>query len=1203
MSITIGPNTGGTYPTALANNTVFYKYEPFSFTITSTAILTVSGTLVSYCSGSGSTSVVFASSGFATVGSASGETLTITPTGGTATTYTFFINAGRFVITPAIQGIVLYQNEPISNTLSTLGYSASIVSFQAQTLLCNIYTVPALPSSTLTLTGPVNTATTSTFSLGGTPGLLSATSNYYIVGSNTTNGYVATTIFPIQVSNERIWINSSSPATNSGSTFTLTSPIVLTLNVQLLGSPVFTSFCPVSALAGVTYTSNNFPPGVSLSNRSGSVTIIGTPTTSTATTYASTITATAFGLSRVTATLNLTFNYAPIIIFNPGVVNVYSNVAFSNQFSASVFPSNALVTFTSSGFPASFTLTPTGLLTGTTSVSTTGTVTAASAGLTPVTSNVTITASPVPISITASPSSLSGIVGQTPSTMTLTFSSGAYLPNFNFIAPGGVTCTGLPTPFVFSWTYPNLTATIVGTINSSTPLGPATFSVTVKSIDGATNTLAIPYSFSLDSGTITTVTSSPFQWTQNVAITPIQFSGTNVSGVPILYYFGTGAIPPGLFVSPGGILYGTPTTPASTQTFTGLSFTTGLSFSTIPIGSSYSYSVSADTVQLTSTVALPTLTPGSPVSVPLTTQTLSGVQPTGTLTTSAYAYGLTTTMPTTNPAAPAYVSGTLGSCVYPSGIVLPSSVTIPGTVSPNSIPAVIGLSNANPQTINRFIVGEGSTGGYTVYCDYGTMTTFSPVYTQPFSPLPGPHGFQIISNATTSLAKWSGALMIVDGTANTIVSTNLGTFSQVAPGGTITYSIYYSSWWIAHNDAGNLLFSQSPAATWTVATPSGSSLAPSQSAGLGTAVSGYVLCGFMSYLLLGGGANINNKALFWTAVTSLPLASGFTFTATDCSLTNVYSIAASSTVAVAGGTSSTLAPAMQYSTNGISWINITITNGQPTLTSVTSVVYGGSAVNAWMALGPNGVAWSADGKTWTQLPLTLSGGLGPIQFDGLYWSFFLTSGGVFTMYYHDALSSTILTPSSWKSVTVNFASPPSALYLYPTPIYTLSGSPQVTLYAGTTPTGPTFTSIPTTYAIYQYIPITPITFSATNSPTYFLGSTLPPGMTWNGSTISGLSVKLGTFAVTVYAQSTIGTSSQTITFIVSRAPILQNITSAAEYTSFVREKVTADASTSSINSHITPFKVGSFLLERPPAIITAPEICCETTQSVKRIIN
>jgi hypothetical protein len=104
-------------------------------------------------------------------------------------------------------------------------------------------------------------------------------------------------------------------------------------------------------------------------------------------------------------------------------------------------------------------------------------------------------------------------------------------------------------------------------------------------------------------------------------------------------------------------------------------------------------------------------------------------------------------------------------------------------------------------------------------------------------------------------------------------------------------------------------------------------------------------------------------------------------------------------------------------------------------------------------------------------------------------------------------------------------------------------------------------------------------------------------MIWDGvSTLSGLSVQLGTFNVSVYAQSTDGITLRTITFVVSRTPILPTLHSAADYTSYVREKVAADAATSAVNNHATPFEVGPFALERPPVITLAPELCCDTNQ-------
>jgi hypothetical protein len=173
----------------------------------------------------------------------------------------------------------------------------------------------------------------------------------------------------------------------------------------------------------------------------------------------------------------------------------------------------------------------------------------------------------------------------------------------------------------------------------------------------------------------------------------------------------------------------------------------------------------------------------------------------------------------------------------------------------------------------------------------------------------------------------------------------------------------------------------------------------------------------------------------------------------------------------------------------------------------------------------------------------------------------------------------------------------------PTPIFTGTGTATLTLYIGETANGPTFTApTVTSMLLYQYVVMSPIVFSATSTVnaqsvpvTYFLNSSLPPGMFWNSltATLSGRSVELGTYSVVIYAQSRAGVSKLTVTFIVARVPIFPTLPTAASHTSFIREKVIADAATSSVNNRITPSEVGPFLLERPPAVTTAPEICCK----------
>ena len=353
-----------------------------------------------------------------------------------------------------------------------------------------------------------------------------------------------------------------------------------------------------------------------------------------------------------------------------------------------------------------------------------------------------------------------------------------------------------------------------------------------------------------------------------------------------------------------------------------------------------------------------------------------------------------------------------------------------------------------------------------------------------------------------------------------------------------------------------------------------------------------------SNVLLWGGSGTYPLVQSSNAGPSFPSSMRFSNVTTYPTVSNVYDIRISESIVVTGGAAFANSASMFWSTDALNWtpaVNSFTTN-------TSAILYGGSNLvgNSWLALGTNttpGVSYSADGKTWISTDFAFSSStiLGPARFDGTYWCFFATSS-VVTLYQHDALASTMSNSSSWTSTVISIPGV-FGIYAFPTPIYTITGTPKPVVYAGSTPNGPTITPSGTTYSIFQYIQITPITFTSSSSVIFFLGSDLPPGMTWDATKgiIKGLSVKLGTFTVTVYAQASNGISSSTIRFVVSRVQIAPRILSAAANTSFVREKVTADSATSAINNHTTQFEVGPFLLERPPVITTAPEICCDTS--------
>lgn len=1405
MSINVVNNLPATGPTLVpSGTTLFFKYEPFSYTFTGGTGFAVSGTLTGYCSVAND-SVVFRQTtiGFQTTSAFGGETLTVTSSAGSLS-FTITINGGRFIVTPPISSIVLYQNEPISNTLTLLGYSSySNITFTSQTILCNTtYTVPTLPSTLLTLTNP--SLDGSNFVLTGRCPIQSANSNYLIIGSNSTNNYSVTKEFGIQVTNERLVMVPS------------TVNYALTLDTPINPSPSFLVFKPITAVAPVVFTSTNLPPGLSLSSNVDSVSIVGTPIypSSGITSYTTILRASAIGLAPLTTTSSISFTYTPSLLFTlptTGNLTFYSNVPTQVQCTAVVFPTPAEVTYSSISLPSGFSLSSNGLLSGTlTSTPSPITITANSGSLVPVDKVLTITVSNVPISNAITPSStLNYIVGQTLSNTTIVFTSVAY-GSSNFIS--SVTSNGFPpgislsavsnnsvqlsgsavaqtitrTGSIFQTTLTltapasialgtNLTGTGVAlgtvvvsgsgttytvspsqTVNSTAlTLFPTTSSgnltITVHTIHGASSNLAIPYTFTGDTFTFSTLAPIPFSWVQNKPITPIQFFATTQSGTPVVYFYGDANLPSGLYVTPGGTLQGTPlvTTSSEVLSFNGL-FADN-SFSSLSPVTKYTYKVISDSILLTSptpvtlvnlptpstavfsceslttvlfttslphgfvngssvtlsgftfsaaplngvqtvfsipsptsflisssvivepidqnqvvslgtsntiilTVSTPVVrfvtgehwfTPGCTVkftalqfsaaplngiqiilSVPSTTSCLvastvitsgpqsatisgipaisitsksfSGFIPSGPMTFTSYPYGLA--------GSANLISGIIGTLSYPDDIVLPEYHMVTATLNSSKVPTVFSLYNSIPQKINRFILGYNSnTYVYTLFTDSTTPLTFdSTLYT--FGSLTSMNAIQFSSR----LSLTSSESIIVNGASviTVFTSINPAVVSQVQLGELGPYacvaSLYVSSLssWILFSTANpsSLLFSSNPSSfgSWTNNSISGTH--PTQT----TYLTGFVLGYFNGKLLIGGTGAF---PLVYATITSVPAdETAVTITSvTNQRITQVYQITSSPDIVVACGVDDDVT--IQYSLNGIQWNEAVISEGTWPHAITTDVVYGG-AIAGWLAIGVlkvttltaySSILYSSDGITWTTA-LVFPEPLTSLQFDGSDWCILSGANGSYLLRRHDPLRSTMTDITTWANDFIPLITTTSLISL-PTPIFTSTGTPNLTVYIGVTPNGPIFTSpTVTTLLLYQYVVMTPIVFTATSvvdseslPVTYFLDSSLPPGMFWNSltATLSGRSVELGTYTVVVYAQSTGGVNKITVTFIVSRVPINPTLPTAASHTSFIREKVIADAATSSVNNRITPSEVGPFLLERPPAVTTAPEICCK----------
>jgi len=1197
MSITVTPS--------LATNTTFYKYEPFAYTFTGGSNFTVAGTLATYCVASTSNVVFYAVNGFQSTGSPFGETLAITSTAGTVP-YTFLIAAGRFQIAPPTTSLVLYQGEPVMYTFTS---SVTITNPNGG------FVSPTLPPG---LRFTYSNATT--WVLSGTPTLTTPSTSYLFIGSNYTTGAIVSTLLPIQVLGQRIVLTASSTSA------------ILTIGTPFAPSPVFsiTAYPLTASSSTVAFRGTNLPPGLTLSTVSGalpgaSAVLSGTPTSNTDSTLTSTITASVIGLS---SSSTVAFTYATVIVFTAPTradATFYAGIPASLQVTAvTLYPSGSIGSYSSDALPDGLQIdSVTGLISGTPA-----TIGSSSAVIT---AFANVISNSKTLNITVASNTLSRTIAAPSTDFTLGLAIQPITITFFSAAGTSISCTSnLPSGLVGAFDGSKVTLSGIPAL-----VNQGNLRVTATTLGALPLIVDIPYTTTKDTFTFSALPST-LLFRQNIAITPIQFSAVALKkSAPIVYFTNTAAIPTGLYVTPAGVLQGTPTVvvPSGT-TFAGLSATNG--YDTIISPPGFTYTVLADEVLATSASVANALVPSAPVNIPLTLRTLSGIVPTGNVTFSCYTYGLTATA--------AAVGGALDLSVVP-----PSYTALTGTLS--GLPIVFGLGVTNTQTITRYTLrwtgsnyyvcrDNGAFGysdltllsantmvGYTrlsgdnsnsfLYITSNAPTVPLPAGTPIFGPgIETPNSVVLNSASTTfyevthpqfngdpSVAsnvfyyvlpgsnvprdfQWQGnTFVIADGTSNVLTSSNSTTFSLTVPNvNDGVYQCIYSSAlskWVA-------LTSNTTTLTTSLvqsgdSTPSG--WASPQSLGAFNSPriddGGFVLRASGTRFFLGGTV---------LRYYDLPATDGVM---PSINIRNVRALVPTQPLVMGGDA---VAVSIQYSTdNGISW-----TNGTNTFTTRTTEIVSGSG--GWLAVGSNGsvssVKYSSNGMAWVDVGFPSGSTFGPIQFDGMSWCVFAGS----TVYRHDPFAGNIADGATWTTTTATFqtSTPNDVLYTFPPPIIT-GGPPVCTLYIGETPNGPTFVSPTITLLrLYQYVVFDSLVFTATapggDTPVYFLASTPPAGMLWDPATatLSGRSVQLGTFTVDVYAQSMAGVSKKTVTFIVSQVLVSHTIPTAAAYTAYTREKVIADAATATVNDHSVPFEVGPFLLNRPPNKVTAPEICCLT---------
>lgn len=562
-----------------------YVYESFSYTISnpnpSLYTLTTSttpGILPGYLTNNGSNVVFAASSNAMSPGTESFTVVAVDGGGNTAgvSSNVVKINVGRFTDpsgnTYVGSNFVFYENEAITPIRLLSPF---------QTVYPN--TRPTLPPGL----GFVANGTTE-WDIVGTPRITAPTSNYLISANGTTNnsGKIVSTTFNLTVSNERIRSDlSGSPIVNMV-VGTPISPRVVTSRFAGSGLNYLVSGLPDGIF--VTDNSGNIPPNVFQgffpTDPSYTMIITGTPSVAGATAFKNagisnaTITVTTSGIGSnlrgISSSFNMTFGLGETVLFDPVTIsNLYVGVAVdpSTNFyrAATYFTSNVgIASITAASLPAGLSLTAAvngvSRLTGTPTVagSATYSITATNSNAVTRTLGSTITVVQDTITFTSPPTAVVDT---------------CY--NFVLSRPVGTSLTGYyPSPIQIqataasgspiAWSIPALTDTGIGfdacgnTITLSGVPKTVTALSTLAVTANATQTPAVAtrnFKFAIlnDVITIADVSAGLFQFFQNRAITPIQFSATTLSARPISSFSAT-SLPVGVTISPGGLLTGTP---------------------------------------------------------------------------------------------------------------------------------------------------------------------------------------------------------------------------------------------------------------------------------------------------------------------------------------------------------------------------------------------------------------------------------------------------------------------------------------------------------------------------------------------------------------------------------------------------------------------------------------------------------------------
>ena len=746
--------------------------------------------------------------------------------------------------------------------------------------------------------------------------------------------------------------------------------------------------------------------------------------------------------------------------------------------------------------------------------------------------------------------------------------------------------------------------------------------------------------------TIADVSASQLSFVQNRAITPIQFTASTLSERPVIAFTSID-LPSGLLLSTTGRLTGTPTATTS-GTFT-VTASTGYASQ----GKVFTYTLTPDSALFLVNPTTYTYSPLDSVFIQFNGLTYSGSALSNyTVTGFTPNYGLTVGSST------GVMSGTLQSGIPPDPLFPTSAVSFSVTAQSGLLSATLPstFTVSNPVVHRSFLLvhnnvseigGAPANPGLWVNDD-STLSNWAIRQLGDFLTLARKND-TVDSNTYLLTAPDRSVWRSTDGVNFT--SNYFGDSGNCnTPYKAINLS-NSSNWVLAGTgfDVANgidrvfYFTSSDDGVTWTRRDGLGLRMAPRSS----NLIANYYTTAGIAFAiqdgvwLLGGGSN--GLSGYWSGTTSMLRSTDEGSNWSQPSSKNWIEVAAFNTDASrwirVGSDSNSLgdntgsgyfnraSETIAYSDDqGASWMGVTGT--YPDI-GTYDIAY---ASGRWIAVGmqyddvyniSTQVVWSSDGQTWSNvsLPITFTQyqgmhlpEVGPIWSDGSNWNLFVKR--------NDSASPTpvfdckLFTHSLTGDLGTGWVEDVSGI----TPLsqgpnyissflqnYVRLGVPTTaTLAFNSLPAGgPTLVSpTQTDYTVYQYVAITPITFTASGvGRVYYFVVTadLPTGISFDPitATLSGTSVVLGQKTFTIYAKDSVGVTRIVVSINTILPRVIRQQTSAGAWTSLVRQYTVVNGAENSVNNRTVPATyppLGEFTRPYPPDSVDASgnpncEIC------------